>query len=202
MSSKIGVVGFQGDVSEHISVINRISDRRGRVLEPVLVRRPEQLEGVSAIIIPGGESTTIYKLTRKYGLYDRIISMAKGGTPVMGTCAGLILISRNTNDDREEGMNNLDEDKDRKSYGRQIDSFMEEIEINGIGRFPAVFIRAPVISDPGEAMVMARRGDEIVMVRQKNVLGLTFHPELTADTRIHEYFINMVGGEGYTSSGM
>lgn len=201
MSLKIAVVGFQGDVSEHIDMLRRVSRSRGIQIDPVQARRPDDIVGSDGIIIPGGESTTIYKLTTQYGLYDSIVKEAKNGVPVMGTCAGLILISRETNDERVMGMGLLDTEIKRNAYGRQIDSFIENIEITGIGKFPAVFIRAPIISNPGNSTVMARRKDEIVMVKQENVLGLTFHPELTNDTRIHEYFIGIMEREGYISSG-
>ena len=201
LPEKIGVVGFQGDVSEHIDILNSIRKRGGIDVEAVEVRKPEKLDGVSGIIIPGGESTTIYKLTQNYGIYDRIKAMANDGVPVMGTCAGLILISRETNDERVPGMGILDTEIKRNAYGRQINSFIENIIIDEIGEFQAVFIRAPVISSPGRSRVMARRGDEIVMVRQENIIGMTFHPELTRDTRIHEYFLGLMEREGYISSG-
>lgn len=201
MPERIGVVGFQGDVLEHMEILNSIRRKGGTDVEAVEIRKPEKLDGVSGIIIPGGESTTIYKLTHNYGIYDRIRSMANDGVPVMGTCAGLILISRETNDDRVPGMGILDTEIRRNAYGRQINSFIDNIKIDEIGDFQAVFIRAPVISSPGRSRVMARRGDEIVMVRQDNIIGMTFHPELTRDTRIHEYFLGIMEREGYISSG-
>ncbi len=198
---KIAVVGFQGDVSEHVTMLARIFRKLEIDGDVVLARRVDDIRSASGIIIPGGESTTIYKLTKQFGLYDEIIRSGHSGVPVMGTCAGLILISRETNDDRVKGMGLLDIEVKRNAYGRQIDSFIDDIDVNGIGRFPAVFIRAPVISNPGTASVMAMRNNEVVMVKQDNVIGMTFHPELTDDTRIHEYFISMVEGERYISTG-
>ncbi len=198
---KVAVVGFQGDVSEHVTILKRTFRKLEIDGEVVQARRAEDLSNASGIILPGGESTTIYKLTKQFGLYDEIRRLAMSGIPVMGTCAGLILISRETNDDRVKGMGLLDIEIERNAYGRQIDSFIEYIDIIGIGMFPAVFIRAPVISNPGAAKVMAKRKTEVVMVRQDNIIGLTFHPELTDDTRIHEYFISIVEGERYISTG-
>ncbi len=198
---KVAVVGFQGDVSEHVTMLKRTFRKLEIDGEVVQARRAEDLSNASGIILPGGESTTIYKLTKQFGLYDEIRRLAMSGIPVMGTCAGLILISRETNDDRVKGMGLLDIEIERNAYGRQIDSFIEYIDIIGIGMFPAVFIRAPVISNPGAAKVMAKRKTEVVMVRQDNIIGLTFHPELTDDTRIHEYFISIVEGERYISTG-
>lgn len=197
----IGIVGFQGDVSEHADALRKISKKRDMELKIVDVRKKDQLNDLDGIIIPGGESTTIYKLLKMYDLYDEIKARVKGGLPVMGTCAGLILISSVTNDPRVQGLGLIDAVIERNAYGRQINSFMEEISIKDIGKYMAVFIRAPVISDPGTTEILATHGGKAVMVRKGNVLGLTFHPELTKDTRVHEYFIDMIGGGGYTSSG-
>lgn len=195
-SMKIGIVGFQGDVSEHADILRSISKKTNQEIEVVNVRKKEQLKGLDGLIIPGGESTTIYKLLKTYSLFDEIREMGKNGFPVMGTCAGLILISSVTNDPRVEGLGLIDAEVERNAYGRQINSFMEEISIKGIGKYMAVFIRAPAISDPGTAEVLAEHEGKIVMVRKGNVLGLAFHPELTKDTRVHEYFLMMIEGEG------
>ncbi|KAA8922031.1 pyridoxal 5'-phosphate synthase glutaminase subunit PdxT [Thermoplasma sp.] len=191
----IGVLGFQGDVQEHIDMLKRIS-RRVRDLKAVHIRRASDLDSVNGLIIPGGESTTIYKLSVEYGLYSRIMERSSEGMPIMATCAGLILVSKNTNDDRVKGMGLLDVTIRRNAYGRQVMSFETDIDINGIGNFPAVFIRAPVIEDPGRSEVLGTLDGRPVIVRQNNVLGMTFHPELTGDTRVHEYFVNMVWGRG------
>ncbi len=197
----IGIIGFQGDVSEHADLIRQISRKSGQEIRIIDVRKKDQLKGLGGLIIPGGESTTIFKLLEMYDLYDEIRSMAKAGLPVMGTCAGLILISSETNDPRVKGMGLIDTTIERNAYGRQIDSFMDEITIKGIGKYMAVFIRAPVISDAGTSKILASHDGKIVMVRKGNILGLTFHPELTKDTRVHEYFISMIGGGGSASSG-
>ncbi len=197
----IGIVGFQGDVSEHADILRKISKKRNLDLKIIDVRKKDQLKDLDGIIIPGGESTTIYKLLKMYDLYDEIQNRGRKGMPVMGTCAGLILISSVTNDPRVQGLGLLDAVIERNAYGRQINSFMEEISIKDIGKYMAVFIRAPVISDPGTSEILASQGGKAVMVRKGNVLGLTFHPELTKDTRVHEYFIDLIGRGGYASSG-
>ncbi|CAC11158.1 hypothetical protein [Thermoplasma acidophilum] len=191
----IGVLGFQGDVQEHMDMLKKLS-RKNRDLTLTHVKRVIDLEHVDALIIPGGESTTIYKLTLEYGLYDAIVKRSAEGMPIMATCAGLILVSKNTNDERVRGMGLLDVTIRRNAYGRQVMSFETDIEINGIGMFPAVFIRAPVIEDSGKTEVLGTLDGKPVIVKQGNVIGMTFHPELTGDTRLHEYFINMVRGRG------
>lgn len=199
---KIGIVGFQGDVEEHIEMLEKISIKRGRGIDVIRIRKRDDLDGVSGIIIPGGESTTIFKLIQEYGIYDEIRRMVKEGkVPLMGTCAGIIIASRNTNDPRVKGMDLIDIEIERNGYGRQAESFIQEIDINGIGKYTAVFIRAPVIENSGSAEIMGKVRDKPVIVREENVLGLTFHPELTDDTRIHEYFIKMIEREGSISSG-
>ena len=199
---RIGVIGFQGDVEEHIDVFMNISREQNRDVSPVSVRRKEDLKGVSGIVIPGGESTTIYKLTKEYEIYNEVKRMVlENDVPFMGTCAGLILSSADTADDRVTGMGILDVKINRNAYGRQFQSFIKSIDIEGIGKFTAVFIRAPIIRDPGSCKVMAYDRGNPVMVRSGKRIGLTFHPELTHDLRIHEYFLNMVEGGGSVSSG-
>ena len=196
MSQGIGILGFQGDVSEHIGIIKTIARKHKKNIPVTEIRKKDQLDNVSGLIIPGGESTTMYKLLNLYGIYDEVISKTMNGFPVMGTCAGLIVISRETNDSRVKGMNLIDTTIERNAYGRQIDSFIHEINISGIGEYKAVFIRAPVISDAGSSEILAVYNNKPVMVRKGNILGMTFHPELTNDLRVHEYFLDIVGGEG------
>ena len=197
---KIGVLGFQGDVEEHISTLNSLS-RQGKKVHGMRVTKISDVEMCDALIIPGGESTTIYKLIMEYGLYDVIKEKAKDGFPIMGTCAGLIIISSETGDSRVKGMNIIDVSIKRNAYGRQINSFIKNISIKDIGDFPAVFIRAPIIESPGTTEVLGYDDGKPVIIRKGNVLGMTFHPELTGKTNIHEYFMNMIEGEGYTSTG-
>lgn len=201
MKFNIGIVGFQGDVAEHVALLRESAKKLKIELTVTDVRKKDQLKGLNGLVIPGGESTTIFKLLVLYDIYEDIRRMSQDGMPVMGTCAGLILISKETNDERVKGMGLINTIIERNAYGRQINSFQDDITITGIGKYRAVFIRAPVIADPGDAEVMSSFDGKPVMVRKRNVLGLTFHPELTKDTRIHEYFLRMVEGEGYISTG-
>lgn len=195
----VGIVGFQGDVQEHIKSLRRAG--RSRKLQVRPIRRPEDIDGISGIVIPGGESTTIYKLLNTYGIYNLIKLECKTGLPVMGTCAGLILISKETGDPRVNGMGILNATVTRNAYGRQKESFMGEISVDSIGKMVVPFIRAPKIINADEDSIIGRYGNEPVILRKGNALGLTFHPELTDDLRIHEMFLDMVEGEGYTSTG-
>ncbi|MCL5665616.1 MAG: pyridoxal 5'-phosphate synthase glutaminase subunit PdxT [Candidatus Thermoplasmatota archaeon] len=199
---KVGVVGYQGDVEEHIEILHRLREEYKREVEPVLVKSVKSLYDVSALIIPGGESTTIYRLIREYQIYQNIVKRAIHGMPIMGTCAGLILLSKNPNDETVRGMGLLDIDIKRNAYGRQINSFQDQIRINNIGNFNAIFIRAPVIERVGDSVeVMATHNGNPVMVRSGLILGMTFHPELTGSTVIHDLFLSFIEGEGYISSG-
>lgn len=187
---KIGILNVQGDVSEHFQMVRRLHQKYD--VEPVNVKELKDLKDISGLIIPGGESTVIYKILGKSGMVDRIIEMAKSGMAVMGTCAGAIMLSSDTGDSRVTGMNLISITIKRNAYGRQINSFIKTVDINGIGKFQAVFIRAPEIESPGRADVISSLDGSPVMVREKNILAMTFHPELTGDSRIHEYFISQV----------
>lgn len=197
----VGIVGFQGDVSEHRDMLLRLAREKKADIRPLMVKSRKDLDEVDALIIPGGESTTIYKLLRQYSIYEEIGRRISEGMPVMGTCAGIILLSSRTNDDRVEGLGALDVEINRNAYGRQIDSFMDDVDVEGIGKFRAVFIRAPVIEVYGKVEVLSEYRGKAIMVRQGNILGMTFHPELTSDFRIHSLFIDMIGGGGSSSSG-
>lgn len=199
---KVGVIGYQGDVSEHIEILYKLTEEYKREVEPVTVKSKKSLYEVSALIIPGGESTTMYKLVKQYELYNHIIRRARLGMPIMGTCAGLILISKNPDDETVKGMGLIDASIKRNGYGRQINSFQEIVSIKGIGRSNAIFIRAPVIESVGsDVEVLAVHHTEPIMIRSGLILGMTFHPELTGSTSIHNYFLGMVGREGYSSTG-
>ncbi len=195
----IGIIGYQGDVSEHVEIFHKLSREYKRDIDPIIIKDKRYLKSISGLIIPGGESTTIYKFLKEYDLFEPIRTMVSWGLHVMGTCAGLVLISKDDPGSRVRGMNLLDVKIRRNAYGRQMDSFSEFIDLEGIGRFNAVFIRAPVIEEVGDVVVLAKHKGIPVMVRSERVLGLSFHPELTGDTRVHEYFVEMIGGEGYTS---
>lgn len=199
---KIGVVGYQGDVAEHLETLYKLKEQYKRDVDPITVRDKQSLYNVSALIIPGGESTTIYKLIKEYDLFNHIIKRVRLGMPLMGTCAGLILISKIPNDEMVKGMGLLDVSIRRNAYGRQINSFNANIRIKGIGSYDAIFIRAPVIESVGpDVQVLAEYDGFPVMVRSGYVLGLTFHPELTGNTVIHNYFAGLVGREGSSSTG-
>ena len=206
---KIGVLDIQGSVEEHFEALKRLSKvQPGLKIEPVLVKKASDLSGVSGLIIPGGESTTIGKLLKKTGLEGEIIKRARGlqgsgldAFGVWGTCAGAILLAK-------DSLGLMDITVERNAYGRQGDSFETEIEFEfGDGArwatgdqrpatvvVPAVFIRAPRIVGVGNSVkVLAKNGEEIVAVQQGRLLVTTFHPELTESLKIHEYFAGLCG---------
>ena len=190
---KIGVLALQGAFIEHIMMLRRLPS-----VEPVEVRSPSQLEGLSGLIIPGGESTTILKLIRQYGFDTRLTELSGQGFPIWGTCAGAILLAgqvANTNPNMPSGLGLMNIKALRNAFGRQVDSFEDNLKISALGEepFPAVFIRAPLIEEAQPPVeVMARLGNgSIVAVRQSNLLATTFHPELGHDDRFHRYFVNM-----------
>jgi len=202
MSVVVGVVAVQGAVTEHIEAFERAfrdSGKRGRAIP---VRRPGELESVQALAIPGGESTTISKLLIKFGLFDDIIKRARQGMPILGTCAGLVLLA-NEGDEEVRRTNTrllelMDMAVDRNAFGRQKESFEAEISVGLPGEewkrpFPAVFIRAPAITNVrGRCRALASVGDIVVLAEQDNLLAAAFHPELTADARIHARLIGKI----------
>lgn len=186
---KIGVLALQGAFREHIEALQKLG------VETVEVRLPEQLEGLDGLIIPGGESTAIGKLAAKYGLQDAIQHYAGTGRPVYGTCAGMILLSKDVGRDQPLlGLMNVK--VERNAFGRQIESFETDLDIPALGDkpFPGVFIRAPKIESVGEGVqVLAKLQDGTpVAARQDNMLVTAFHPELTEDLRFHRYFLALV----------
>ncbi len=188
---KIGVLALQGAFREHIRSVNRCG------LKAQEIRHPEQLKDIDGLIIPGGESTTIDKLISKYDFKSFLDVFHKDKKPIFGTCAGMILLSRKV-EGYDFGLGYIDIEIQRNSYGRQIDSFEEYIDINFNGsqkteKFKAVFIRAPRIIRAGQYVdVLSMINDDIVLARQKNILVSSFHPELEDDLRVHDYFINMI----------
>ena len=194
---RVGVIGLQGDVGEHIEASKRALENLGISGEVIWLRKPRQLEGISAIIIPGGESTTISRLMVKNGLLEPVRKLGEEGIPIMGTCAGLIMLSKDvigaTPDQRFLEL--LDVKVNRNAYGRQVDSFEAPIKLAFSDEpFPGVFIRAPRIVELLSERVkpIAWLGDRVVGVEQDNLIGLEFHPELTEDTRVHEYFLRKI----------
>lgn len=184
----IGVSGIQGDFREHKWMIEKLG------IETYVVRTPEDLEKVDGLIIPGGESTTMIRIMKRIGLFDALKEKILKGFPVYGTCAGLIVLAKEIENYPQESLGVIDIKVRRNAYGRQVDSFEEYIEINGFDRpFKAIFIRAPRVEAWGEWVeTLAFLDNHPIMLRQNNVLVTSFHPELTDDTRIHEYFVQMV----------
>ena len=185
----IGVLALQGAFREHQKMLADCG------VESVQVRKPEQLFDIDGLIIPGGESTTIGKLLTQFSLFEPLINRAKNGMPVFGTCAGLIMLAKDIKNSDQPRLGLMDVVAERNAYGRQVDSFEAELSIECLGSEPirAVFIRAPYIEQAGEGVeVLAVHGEKIVLARQGNYLVAAFHPELTEDTRLHQYFIDIV----------
>jgi 5'-phosphate synthase pdxT subunit len=187
---KVGVLGLQGDVREHAAAL----DSAGAT--PVVVKTPDALASVDALVIPGGESTTIGKLLDRSELLEPLRVRADNGMPLYGTCAGAILMSRHIsgNQDAPFRVPVLDVTTTRNAYGRQVDSFETDLDIEGLEEpFRAVFIRAPVIEEVGESVeVLAAVDGDPVLVRQGALLASTFHPEMTGDNRVHQLFVSMI----------
>ena len=184
----IGVLALQGDFREHMAAL------RACEVECRPVRLHADLDGVDALILPGGESTTMARLMEP-GLREAIVARSAEGMPVLGTCAGMILMANRIVDGRpdQEPLGLIDMAVQRNAYGRQIDSFETQVESSAIGgRGPAVFIRAPQVVEPaGQAEVLAVHAGRTVALRQGNRLALAFHPELTPDRRWHQYFLGL-----------
>lgn len=194
-SGPIGVLALQGDFREHLAVLERLG------VATMTVKTASQLDEVGALVIPGGESTTISKLADIFGLTDPIRRRIAEGMPVLGTCAGLILLADEITDGiaGQHGFGGLSVEVQRNAFGNQLDSFEAEIKLPAAGTSPlkVAFIRAPVITRvlPGfedKVAVLSTLDDvRIIAVRQGNVLGVSFHPELTGETRLHEYFLDI-----------
>ena len=183
----IGVLALQGDFKEHVEMLNKCN------VDSVEVRMPEDLKDVNGLIVPGGESTTMGNLMQQHGLDEEIIKKNKNGMPIYGTCAGAIILSKNIIGSGQPRLNLLDIFVKRNDYGRQIDSFEAELKIDEIGKFNGIFIRAPVIEKINSRVkVLSKLNSHPVLVQQKNILASTFHPELTNDKRVHEYFVKIV----------
>ena len=196
---KIGVLALQGAFREHLQTLDAIG------VEGVRVREPADLEGVSGLIVPGGESTTMRHLILRWGLRDPILDLARSGAPLFGTCAGMIVLSSQIEGGEEPVLPLLDVTVERNAFGRQLDSFETELDVPILGGTPvhAVFIRAPVIDSTGpDVDTLARLDDgRIVAVRQRNVIATSFHPELAGETRFHRLLATMASehddpGEG------
>jgi 5'-phosphate synthase pdxT subunit len=184
----IGVLAIQGDFAAHARTLRRIG------VDVIEVRRANDLDAADGLILPGGESTTMLKFIEEENLSASIIHFASQGKPIFGTCAGAILLAREVYNPAQASLGLIDIGVERNGYGRQVDSFIAEVEtaIEG-GPLEAVFIRAPKIKRTGpEVEVLASLNGEPVLVREGNILAATFHPELTEDTRAHSLFVEMV----------
>lgn len=185
----IGVLALQGDVIEHVAAMERAGS------ETITVKTPADLERVDGLIVPGGESTTVTKLMHRFGLWEPVAQRTRAGMPLWGTCMGMIVVSSGVVGMEQETLGLLDVDVRRNAFGRQNDSAEVQLAIPVLGEpaFPAVFIRAPWIERVGEDVrVLASYRGHGVMVQQDNVLGTSFHPELTGDYRVHQHFLKMV----------
>lgn len=184
----IGVLAVQGDVAEHVAALTRVGARACEV------RTAEDLAKVDALIVPGGESTTVIRLLERFGLVDPIVARVRGGMPFWGTCMGMIVAAHDIAGMEQKTLDLLDVTVRRNAFGRQIASAEVPLDIPAIGSppFPAIFIRAPWIERAGPGVeVLASRDGHGVFVRSGNVMGTSFHPELTGDDRLHRYFVQM-----------
>ncbi|QSG04579.1 putative glutamine amidotransferase involved inpyridoxine biosynthesis [Halapricum desulfuricans] len=187
MSLTAGVVAVQGDVSEHAAAIESAAAAHGESAEVVEIRESGIVPECDLLAIPGGESTTISRLLAREGIDEEVKAHVADGKPLLATCAGLIVASSDANDDRVETLDLLDVSVQRNAFGRQKDSFEADLDVDGLDEpFHAVFIRAPVIDEVGDAEVLASWDGRPVAVRDGPVLGTSFHPELTGDSRVHD----------------
>ena len=187
---KIGILALQGAFAEHERVLERLG------VENVELRNLEDFQKyqkeLSGLILPGGESTTMGKLLRDQDMLIPIREAILSGLPVFGTCAGLILLAKEITSQEESHLGTMDMVVERNAYGRQLGSFYTEAECKGVGQIPMTFIRGPIISSVGEDVeILATVDNQIVAAQEKNMLVTSFHPELTDDVRLHQYFINM-----------
>ena len=186
--TRVGVLALQGDVREHMSILESLG------ADAVSVKRPDQLGEIDALIIPGGESTTIGKMAVRFGMLEPLRESIGHGLPTYGTCAGMILLASALSDGDQPLIGALDVVVKRNAFGRQNDSFEADLDISGLDDpFHAVFIRAPWIEKVGaEVDVMATINDHPVMVRQDRIMATSFHPELTGDSRIHQVLLDLI----------
>lgn len=188
---KIGVLALQGGFQEHIHHINELG------YDGVLVKTVEDLKNIKALIIPGGESTTMGKLLKVTGLLSPLKEMIKNGLPVWGTCAGMILLAKNIYGETVTHLGVMDISVRRNAYGTQLDSFSTQIKLDEVDSNPLdlVFIRAPYVSEVKNSVnVLAKVNNNIVAVRENNMLATSFHPELTSNTSFHKYFLKTIAG--------
>jgi 5'-phosphate synthase pdxT subunit len=187
---RVGILALQGAVREHMDAVRSVG------AEPVAVRLPADLAGLDALILPGGESTTMRRLIDLYGLREPILAMAGRGAPMLGTCAGMILLANRLTNGEQPVLSLLDAQVQRNAYGRQLDSYEAEVTMPAVGDVPmhGVFIRAPVVSEVGPGVEVLARDEagRPIAVRQGKVLATAFHPELTDDRRLHRLLLELI----------
>jgi 5'-phosphate synthase pdxT subunit len=187
---RIGVLALQGDFIEHIHVLDKLG------VEAIPVRKPDELEGLDGLIIPGGESITILNLMHSSNLLKPLKEIAQAGLPIMGTCAGMVLIANKVSNSNMDTLSLMDMVVRRNAFGRQLDSFETELAIPALGEkpFPAIFIRAPFIDSTGPQVDILAKLDSgiVVAARQGRLLAIAFHPELSNDPRLHQYFLETI----------
>ena len=190
---EIGVLAIQGDFAEHIAVLSKLGVKAREV------RLPEQLASVDALIIPGGESTTLSRLMTIYNLREPLERMAAEGRAIWGTCAGMIMLAREITEEDPTPLGIMDIGVQRNAFGRQIDSFEQKLDVDALGPDPfhAIFIRAPVIIRVGKRVEVLSMldTDRPVAVQEGRLMATSFHPELTKDYRFHSYFLELAGGK-------
>ena len=194
MKRRVGVLALQGAFREHRLALENLG------AEVVEVRKKSELEGIDGLIIPGGESTTMGKLLKVYGLGDEIKELAAQDMPIFGTCAGMIMLSKRISQSEQYTLELMDVTAERNAFGRQIASFETDLKVPALGSEPvrAVFIRAPYIRDIAPNVgILAEYEGKVVFARQGNMIASAFHPELTPDRRVHQYFLDIV--EEYAS---
>ena len=186
---EVGVLAIQGDFAEHIAVLGEL------VVRAREIKLPEQLDSLDALIIPGGESTTLSRLMTIYDLREPISKMAAQGRAIWGTCAGMIMLSQEITEQDPVPLGIMDIGVQRNAFGRQVDSFEQALNVDGLGEepYPAIFIRAPVIIrvGPGVRVLSELEDQRPVAVQQDNLIATSFHPELTRDYRFHSYFLDV-----------
>ena len=183
----VGVLAVQGAFIEHEKMLERLGVRC------VELRQASDLQGIDALVLPGGESTVQGQLLHKLGMFEPVRALIASGMPVLATCAGLILLAQHLENDETTHLASIPITVKRNAYGRQLGSFTTSTDVAGLTKYPAVFIRAPYITEVGEGVqVLAQVDGNIVGIEYGNQIALAFHPEMTNDTRIHEYFLNKI----------
>jgi pyridoxal 5'-phosphate synthase pdxT subunit len=199
MSAKIGILAIQGDVIENVSsLVASIADLNETATVHV-VKTPEEISEMDGLVIPGGESTTIGQMSLVNGALKEVKQKVESGMPVLGICAGMVLLANNASDKvvgktEQPLFDFLDVTLERNSFGRQKQSFEANVSMDSIGisNYNGVFIRAPAISSAGDVEVLAKLNDKVVAIKKGNIIGTSFHPELTEDLAVHKYFVKLV----------